>query len=154
MDRKTYKWLLVSALLTCGGLPAAADETKADPQLTSIIAADHRTPKYAARDGFRHPYKTLTFFGLKPDMSVVEIWPGGGWYTEILAPYLNERGKYYAAHRNRDTENTRILAGIKRYDAKLAAHTKTLWQGCRHRAVETENGHRPARLRRHGSHLP
>ncbi|MHA1164811.1 MAG: class I SAM-dependent methyltransferase, partial [Alphaproteobacteria bacterium] len=122
MARKSFKWSLVGALLACGGVPAAAAEKRApDPNLTRIIAADHRTPKYAARDTYRHPHKTLTFFGLRPDMTVVEIWPGGGWYTEIIAPYLKERGKYYAAHRNRDTSNTRILAGIKRYDAKLAA---------------------------------
>ncbi len=119
MALSSFKWLLVSALLTCGGAPAGAQN--ADPKLTRIIAGDHRTPRYAARDKYRHPSQTLTFLGLKPDMTVVEIWPGGGWYTEILAPYLKQRGKYFAAHRNRDTSNTRILAGIKRYDAKLKA---------------------------------
>ena len=119
--RACFKWLLVGVLLACGAAPAAAGEKDADPKLARIITADHRTPKYAARDTYRHPAQTLTFFGLRPDMTVVEIWPGGGWYTEIIAPYLKSRGKYYAAHRNRDTENKRILAGIKRYDAKLAA---------------------------------
>ncbi len=98
-------------------VPAQANE----PSLKTIIAGDHRTPKYAARDKYRRPYETLTFLGLKPEMTVVEIWPGGGWYTEILAPYLKAQGKYYAAHRNRDTDNQRILRGIKRYDDKLAA---------------------------------
>lgn len=119
MARYILKCLLVSALVVCTGVPAGAQD--ADQNLTRIIAGDHRTPRYAARDQYRHPSQTLTFFGLKPDMTVVEIWPGGGWYTEIIAPYLKSRGKYYAAHRNRDTSNTRILAGIKRYDAKLAA---------------------------------
>ncbi len=50
------------------------------------------------RDAFRHPLETLRFFGLQPDMTVVEFWPGSGWYTEILAPYLNRgEGTYYAA---------------------------------------------------------
>lgn len=92
-----------------------------DARLAEIVSGDHRTQKYAARDKYRHPVETLTFFGIRPDMTVVEIWPGGGWYTEILAPYLKDEGKYYAAHRNRETDNKRILAGIKRYDAKLAA---------------------------------
>ena len=48
-------------------------------------------PKDRARDQYRHPIETLTFFGIKPDMTVVEIWPGGGWYTDILAPYLHDR---------------------------------------------------------------
>ncbi|UUZ56626.1 hypothetical protein LP419_16940 [Massilia sp. H-1] len=50
-----------------------------------------------ARDAARHPYETLTFFGIKPGMTVVELSPGGGWYTEILAPYLSKSGKLIAA---------------------------------------------------------
>ena len=50
-----------------------------------------------ARYVYRHPLETLQFFGLRPDQTVVEIWPGRGWYMEILAPYLHDRGKYYAA---------------------------------------------------------
>ena len=50
-----------------------------------------------ARDKYRHPAETLAFFGLRPDQTVVEITPGGGWYAEILAPYLAEEGKYVAA---------------------------------------------------------
>lgn len=49
-------------------------------------------------DSARHPSQTLQFFGLRPDMTVVEVWPGGGEYTEVLAPYLRERGRLYAAH--------------------------------------------------------
>ncbi len=73
------------------------------------------------RDVYRHPFETLKFFGLKPGMTVVEIWPGGGWYSDIIAPYVKKHGKYYAAGRNQDTGNERILASIKRYDAKLQA---------------------------------
>jgi len=88
----------IAALLACTlaiAVPAVADE---DPGLRAAIADAHRTPEFAARDGARHPYETLRFFGIRPDMTVVEIWPGAGWYTEILAPYLRERGKLYAAH--------------------------------------------------------
>ncbi len=52
-----------------------------------------RTPANVARDPYRHPAETLAFFGVKPTDSVVEIWPGGGWYTEILAPYVAAKGK-------------------------------------------------------------
>jgi predicted methyltransferase len=71
--------------------PAAAD----DAALRAAIASPERTPRYAARDVWRHPYEVLTFFGLRPDMTVVEIWPGRrGWWTEILVPYLKGRGTY------------------------------------------------------------
>jgi predicted methyltransferase len=72
--------------------PAAAD----DAALRTAIASPKRTARYTARDVWRHPYEVLTFFGLRPDMTVVEIWPGRrGWWTEILVPYLkNGRGTY------------------------------------------------------------
>jgi predicted methyltransferase len=62
-----------------------------------IMVADHRSEKNIARNQSRNPDKTLEFFGLTPSMSVVEVWPGGGWYTEILAPLLKDNGHYYAA---------------------------------------------------------
>lgn len=65
--------------------------------LDAAIAGDHRSDANKARDKFRRPKKTLAFFGFRSDMMVVEIWPGGGWYTEILAPALKESGKLYAA---------------------------------------------------------
>ena len=58
---------------------------------------DHRSDKNIDRNQYRHPIQTLDFFGLKPNMTVVEIWPGGGWYSEILAPVLKDQGQYYAA---------------------------------------------------------
>ena len=60
-------------------------------------AAEHRTVGNVARDVWRHPYETLSFFGIKPTDTVVELAPGGGWYTEILAPYLRDKGQLYAA---------------------------------------------------------
>jgi len=75
---------------------ALATDTAPD-SLAAAVASSARTPKYAARDVYRHPLQTLQFFGLRPDQTVVEIWPGRGWYMEILAPYLRDRGKYYAA---------------------------------------------------------
>ncbi len=83
--------LLASACATAAGSDAAPDP------LAAAIASSARTPRYAARDVYRHPLQTLQFFGLRPDQTVVEIWPGRGWYMEILAPYLRDHGKYYAA---------------------------------------------------------
>ncbi|MDH3580666.1 MAG: methyltransferase [Hyphomicrobiales bacterium] len=121
MAANIIRLLLAGAVLGCTVGPIAAAENAAAGRLKAVIAGDHRTPKYAMRDKYRHPLETLMFFDLRPTMSVVEIWPGGGWYTEILAPYLKGSGKYYAAHRNRDTTDARILKFIQRYDAKLAA---------------------------------
>src|SRR3546814_10080547 len=55
------------------------------------------TPCNIERDKYRHPLDTLSFLGIRPGMTVVEIWPGAGWYTEILAPYLAGSGTYYVA---------------------------------------------------------
>lgn len=65
--------------------------------LADAIAGGHRGEN-GQRDQFRHPAETLAFFQVAPGMTVVEIWPGTGWYTEILAPYLKDNGKFYAAH--------------------------------------------------------
>jgi predicted methyltransferase len=87
------KRILAAALVaaTCSA-PALADDA-----LKSAVASKSRSPENVKRDVFRHPYETLTFFGIRPDMTVVEFAPGGGWYTEILAPYLRERGKLIVA---------------------------------------------------------
>lgn len=72
--------------------------------LEQAVNAASRRPKDRARDKYRHPTETLEFFGIKPDMTVVEIWPGGGWYTDILAPYLRDRGKLYEAIQSGENE--------------------------------------------------
>jgi len=87
---------LVLLLTAASAAPVVAADAAADP-LGAAIASPARTAKFVARDVYRHPAETLRFFGLRPDQTVVEIWPGRGWYMEILAPYLRDRGKYYAA---------------------------------------------------------
>ncbi|WP_033922344.1 class I SAM-dependent methyltransferase [Sphingomonas sp. 37zxx] len=67
------------------------------PPLKAAIEAPSRTPANKLRDRYRHPAATLAFFGVRPGNTVVELYPGGGWYTEILAPYLSAGGTYYAA---------------------------------------------------------
>src|SRR5690606_5182618 len=61
--------------------------------LKKIQASEHRQPGNAERDQYRHPAETLAFFGIKPTMTVVEVGPGAGWYTELLAPLLAKKGK-------------------------------------------------------------
>ncbi len=84
------KRFILAAIVAAGlcGAVQAAD----DVALKSAIAAPTRTPANVARDAARHPYETLAFFGIKPTMTVVELSPSGGWYTEILAPYLRDNG--------------------------------------------------------------
>ena len=65
--------------------------------LEDVISGDHRSAKNKARDVFRNPLETLNFFGISNTMTVVELNPGGGWYQEILAPYLKDRGQYITA---------------------------------------------------------
>ena len=72
-------------------------EQTADAALQKAIESPSRTPKFVARDASRHPAGELAFFGIRPDSTVVEIWPGGGYWTEILASYLAPAGKYYVA---------------------------------------------------------
>jgi len=86
---------LMLAMAFAAGLTATA--AHADDALKAAIASKTRTEANAARDVHRHPYETLTFFGIKPNMTVVELDPSGGWYTEILAPYLRDKGQYIGA---------------------------------------------------------
>jgi len=88
-----------AAALVCGMLTTVlhAAAATADPALVKSVKDSARTPELVARDPARHPVEELTFFGLTPKMTVVEIWPGTGYWTEILAPYLKASGHYYAA---------------------------------------------------------
>jgi predicted methyltransferase len=66
-------------------------------KLKAVVNGDQRSAENKARDKYRHPVETLAFFGIRPNMTVVELWPFGGWYTEIIAPYVKDKGTYYAA---------------------------------------------------------
>ncbi len=80
-------------LITLAPTAAAASVPDTAAALDAALAGEHRSAKNRARDEFRHPKATLEFFGLRSDMSVVELWAGGGWYTEILAPVLRDSGR-------------------------------------------------------------
>jgi predicted methyltransferase len=114
---------IVLALAGCAGSP----ERDAGVELDRILAGDQRLAANRARDGYRHPKKTLQFFGVQPDMSVVEVWPGGGWYTQILAPLLRERGKYYAAHFHVDEKSPRYMGPAREAFLKSLAARPDLY---------------------------
>ena len=95
MGRAVSVCVVVCGLVLAAGTGATAAST--GELVEKWMDGSHRTPGNAARNRYRHPKETLTFFGLDPSMSVVEIWPSGGWYLEILAPLLRDGGKYYAA---------------------------------------------------------
>jgi predicted methyltransferase len=89
---------MLAAVSVSSSLDAVAQTDAAtSAALDAALAGSHRSERNKARDRFRHPKETLTFFGLRNNMTVVEIWPGGGWYTEVLAPTLKGKGKLYVA---------------------------------------------------------
>jgi predicted methyltransferase len=85
------------ALALAGALAPALRADAADAALSAVISGSKRSAAFVQRDAVRHPQQELEFFGLRPGMTVVEIFPGGGYWTEILAPYLKGSGTYYVA---------------------------------------------------------
>ncbi len=81
--------LLVLQLTACED---SKERAPTDERLIAVISGEHRSPVNRVRDQYRHPQQTLEFFGVTPEMTVVEVWPGGGWYTEILAPWIKQGG--------------------------------------------------------------
>ena len=117
------------ASATAAGAPAATAASAApDPAavataaaLDQILAGDQRSPEHRARDVYRHPKETLLFFGIRPDMRVVEIWPDAGWYTEIIAPLVHASGKYYAATEPADPQSAYLSRRQQAFRDKLVA---------------------------------
>lgn len=89
--------LCIALCMTVAAIPAAS---AADAALKTLLDGPQRSEANRARDVWRKPADTLQFAGIKPNMTVIEIWPGGGWWTEILAPYLKDQGNYIAAISN------------------------------------------------------
>jgi predicted methyltransferase len=97
-------------------LPAQA----ADAALKAAVAGPQRAPENVARDGPRHPGETLTFWGLKPKQTVIELSPGGGYWTEILAPYAKATGGTYVATAA-DLDNPKLSEAAKKGRASFEA---------------------------------
>ena len=118
---------IFAVLISLGGYSHAEDaaaDSVVDQILQNAVQGSHRSDKARGRDQFRHPYETLSFLGIKPHMTVVEIWPGGGWYTDILAPYLKDKGQYVGASWAKDTKNDRVQKALKKYTAKFTGNTE------------------------------
>ena len=111
------------AILGVAGIAAAPVITAplAAAPFDAVIASSARSDANKARDASRHPAQTLTYFGIKPTMTVVEISPAAGWYTEILAPFLNDKGQYIGAASN-PAASEAAAAGVKKFKDKLAAN--------------------------------
>lgn len=100
-------------------------EAEINQPLQDSLNAQHRSTANKARDQYRHPLQTLEFFEIKPDMTVVEIWPGGGWYTEILAPYLRNKGQLVAAHFSTQSKVPYFTKSVKAFIEKTSANPET-----------------------------
>jgi predicted methyltransferase len=106
MTTRSISTIAILLLSTLACTPTRSDTASPDTKPTTpvtatavqpadfstVLAMPHRTAESRSRDASRHPAETLAFFGVRPDSRVVELWPGGGWYTEILAPYLKDGG--------------------------------------------------------------
>jgi predicted methyltransferase len=102
--------------------PSAPRDQATAAAIAQVLAGAHRPAENRARDVYRHPLDTLLFFGLKADMTVAEVWPGaGGWYTEVLAPLLAERGKLYTAETAPAAGNEFVTGNSRGFADKLAA---------------------------------
>ncbi|MBU6422227.1 MAG: hypothetical protein KGQ62_09110 [Gammaproteobacteria bacterium] len=89
--------------------------------LQEAVNGSWRSAAHKARDQYRHPIETLEFFGIRPDMTVIELEPGGGWYTEILAPFLYDHGHLIEATASMNTKSNFMRRMVSAYDAKLKA---------------------------------
>ncbi len=122
----TLNYLLISILLSftflsCSPNVATKTESAAE-KLAKVIEGSHRPEENKVRDVYRNPQQTLEFFGLRPDMTVVEISPGKGWYTEILGPYLKDKGELILATFAKNSEVEYFQKANKALQEKLDAH--------------------------------
>jgi predicted methyltransferase len=114
--------LLAGVALLVAGCAMTSTRQETAQALDNILADPHRTEADRARDRYRHPKDTLLFFGIRPEMSVLEVWPEPGWYTDVIAPLVREHGKYYAAVIEPDPSSRFITARLEAFHNKLASN--------------------------------
>ena len=125
MNLQSRRKTITAAAMTFSLLLATATAVKADNHnldsktsaaIDAAMNGEHRSDSNKARNQYRRPKETLAFFGLRSDMTVVEYSPGGGWYTEVLAPAVRDGGAFYAAHYGANAGNfqRRSLGGFLR----------------------------------------
>jgi len=130
MQSYRFSALFAVTLLALAGPVVSLAAPSADPALVSAVASPARSPAAVARDAARHPIEELTFFGVSPTMTVVELWPGGGYWTDILGPYLAKGGHYYVAfpapgNAEEDDGAKRLRARIDSEKARLGKVNET-----------------------------
>ncbi len=89
--------------------------------LQELMVGDHRSAANIARNQYRHPVETLEILGLEPDMTLIEIGPSGGWYAELLAPYMAAHGRYFGAHFSPNSPSAYQRNNLEAFEAKMAA---------------------------------
>jgi len=104
-QKKEIRMKKLAQIVLAATLGVTATYASADA-ISDAVTSDIRSDKAKVRDEYRNPQQTLRFFGLKPNMTVVEISPGGGWYADILYSVVKENGKYVAAHFYVDEETS------------------------------------------------
>jgi predicted methyltransferase len=135
MQTPRIRAFFAAAVLACSGSAASAGSAPADPALAAAAANPARSAAAVARDSIRHPVEELTFFGITPAMSVVELWPGGGYWTDILGVYLAPHGHYTIAlpapgNGEEDGESQRLRARIATAKDRFGSiHESTLGRG-------------------------
>lgn len=122
---KNLTLIFAAAIVAVFHLPVIANDDATHPdKLAQVLMGSQRSEANKARDVYRHPFETLKFFGINENMTVIESWPGGGWYTEVLGPYLKDSGKLIAATYNRDpeTQGDYYKRANQRYDENFVSH--------------------------------
>ena len=121
------KTIIGGALLLAVSLATAQEFTTAprleleqQDQIRKAVGSPHRSISNVMRDAGRNPEQTLAFFAVEPQHTVVEIWPGEGWYTEILAPLLRDEGEYIAAHFDPQSPVEYFQKSLASFEDKLA----------------------------------
>jgi predicted methyltransferase len=125
MSMHEFLQLMTSLVVLCGYWQFASGanhETAAQRTIEQIMTGEHRSDANIARNPWRHPVETLPFFGLEPDMTLIESGPCGAWYTEILAPYMRDPGRYYGAHLPANPPSAFQRRSLENFEAKLAAN--------------------------------
>lgn len=111
---------------TADSAPEAAAPMDNGARLDAVLAGDHRSDEERVRDGFRNPKETLLFFGAEPGMTIVEVYPGGGWYTQVIAPYLKSGGgKLYAASFPAEGASERAREALDTFRTTYVENTET-----------------------------
>jgi len=134
--RMSVRQPLLAILLLAAAAPSVASAAPAPATtgpIADAVANPARSEANRKRDRYRHPVETLAFFGVRPDQTLVEYVPGGGWYTEILGPLLREKGHYIALV----PDNMRMKEGTAKL---LAAHKAILGANAELATVDPSTG--------------